>query len=126
MTEAKTRLDRIQQMTDQRRCAERNGARHFEQLEQSVIVTLRSQYRDLPARVTEIEFRVGSEHMAVVKLRSRMDEVGRAIRDEEQRIVASYASEYQIAKARNSELAAAVAQVSRGSRDKQSGSGHDA
>ena len=40
-----------------------------------------------------------------------MDEVGRAIRDEEQRIAGSYASEYQIAKARNSELAAAVAQL---------------
>ena len=107
MTEAKTRLDRIQQTTNE----VVPSATVPDTLSNSVIVTLRSQYRDLAARVTEIESRVGSEHMAVVKLRSRMDEVGRAIRDEEQRIAASYASEYQIAKARNSELAAAVAQV---------------
>ena len=107
MAEAKTRLDRIQQTTNE----VVPSATVPDTLNNSVIVTLRTQYRDLAARVTEIESRVGSEHMAVVKLRNRMDEVGRAIRDEEQRIAASYASEYQIAKARNSELAAAVAQL---------------
>ena len=107
MTEAKMRLDRIQQTANEGVPT----ATVPDTLNNNVIVTLRSQYRDLASRVTEIQARVGSEHMAVVKLRSRMDEVSRAIRDEEQRIAASYASEYQIAKARNSELTAAVAQV---------------
>src|SRR5215467_11156101 len=45
------------------------------------------------------------------KLGERMDVLSRAIRDEEQRITDSYATEYQIAKARSTELAASVAEL---------------
>ena len=60
MTEAKARLDRIQQTTKEGV----PSATVADTLNNGVIVTLRSQYRDLAARVTEIEARVGSEHMA--------------------------------------------------------------
>jgi succinoglycan biosynthesis transport protein ExoP len=108
MTEAKARLDRIQQATSEEGML---SATVPDAINSGVIVSLRSQYRDLAARVTDIESRVGPEHMAVVKLRERMDALGRAIRDEEQRIANSYATEYQIAKARSSELAATVAEL---------------
>jgi succinoglycan biosynthesis transport protein ExoP len=107
MTEAKARLDRIQQATGEGM----PSSTVPDAINSGVIVSLRSQYRDLAARVTDIESRVGPEHMAVVKLRERMDALGRAIRDEEQRIANSYATEYQIAKARSSELAATVAEL---------------
>jgi succinoglycan biosynthesis transport protein ExoP len=107
MTDAKARLDRIQQGTSE-------GIRSAtvpDAINSGVIVSLHSQYRELAARATEIESRVGPEHMAVVKLRERMDALSAAIRDEEQRIVNSYATEYQIAKARSTELAANVAEL---------------
>ncbi len=44
-------------------------------LNNSVIVSLRSQYLDLAARAAEIETRVGPEHMAVAKLHERMNEL---------------------------------------------------
>jgi succinoglycan biosynthesis transport protein ExoP len=107
MTEAKARLDRIQQATGEGM----PSATVPDAINSGVIVSLRSQYRELAARVTDIESRVGPEHMAVVKLRERMDALGRAIRDEEQRIANSYTTDYQIAKARSSELAATVAEL---------------
>jgi succinoglycan biosynthesis transport protein ExoP len=107
MTEAKVRLDRIQQATSEGI----PNATVPDAINNGVIVSLRSQYRDLAARITDIESRVGPEHMAVVKLRERMDVLSRAIRDEEQRIADSYATEYQIAKARSTELAATVADL---------------
>jgi succinoglycan biosynthesis transport protein ExoP len=75
------------------------------------IVNLRSEYRSLAARVAELEPDLGSRHSAVVKLHKKMDELRRTIRDQEQLIADSYSNEYQMAKARESELAATVAQV---------------
>jgi succinoglycan biosynthesis transport protein ExoP len=75
------------------------------------IVKLRSEYRDLAARVAELEPDLGPRHVAVIKLHKKMDELRRTIRDQEQLIADSYANEYQLAKARESELAATVAQV---------------
>jgi succinoglycan biosynthesis transport protein ExoP len=75
------------------------------------MVNLRSEYRDLAAKVAELEPDLGPRHFAVVKLHKKMDELRRTIRDQEQLIADSYANEYQLAKARESELAATVAQV---------------
>jgi succinoglycan biosynthesis transport protein ExoP len=75
------------------------------------IVKLRSEYRDLAAKVAELEPDLGPRHTAVVKLHKKMDELRRTIRDQEQLIAEAYANEYQMAKARESELAATVAQV---------------
>jgi polysaccharide biosynthesis transport protein len=54
---------------------------------------------------------VGPKHIAVVRLHERMDKLRIAIQDEQKRIADSYASEYQIAKVRESELAATRARL---------------
>ena len=105
MSEAKARFNRFQQVTKE---GIPSGTA-TEVLNNGVIAKLRGQYLDLAAKANEIESRVGPEHGAVVKLRERMREVRSLIREEEQRIGESYAGEYQIAKARESELKAAMA-----------------
>jgi polysaccharide biosynthesis transport protein len=75
------------------------------------IVRLRSEYRDLAAKVAELESDLGPRHAAVVKLHKKMDELRTTIRDQEQLIADSYANEYQMAKARESKLAATMRQL---------------
>src|SRR5207245_8467131 len=60
---------------------------------------------------SELELSVGLRHIAVIRVQKKMDDLRKAIRDEEQRIADSYANEYQIAKTRESQLAAAMAQL---------------
>ena len=105
MSEAKARFNRFQQITKE---GIPNGTA-TEVLNNGVIAKLRGQYLDLAAKANEIESRVGKEHGAVVKLRERMREVRTLIREEELRIGELYSGEYQIAKARESELKAAMA-----------------
>ncbi len=98
LTEAKARLDNVNQMGGE--AITGNEA----------LTKLRSEYRDLASKASELEVSVGPGHFAVVKLRKRMDELRKSIQDEERRIADSYANEYQIAKTRESELSAAMAQ----------------
>ena len=119
VTEAKARLDHIHRMagagivptmlTDASLNAARAGSLSYA-LNNTNIGNLRTQYRDLAARAAEIESRVGPEHVVVVKLHEKMDELQKSIQDEERRLTDAYANEYQMAKARESELAATVAQ----------------
>jgi succinoglycan biosynthesis transport protein ExoP len=74
------------------------------------LTKLRLEYRDVAAKAAELESSVGPAHIAVIKLHNKMDELRKSIRDEERRVADSYANEYQIAKTRESELAAAMAQ----------------
>jgi len=107
MAEAKARIERIQQQT-------KDGvpsATVSDVLNSGVIAKLRSQYLDLATKAAEVGSRVGRDHAAVVKLHERMAELRLSIREEEQRIAGSYASEYAIAKARESELAGTLAQL---------------
>lgn len=107
MAEAKARFERIQQTI-------REGvpsATVTDALNNSVIVRLRSQYLDLASRAAEIESRVGPGHLAVARLHERMSELLLSIRAEEQRLAGSYASEYEIAKARESEIAVAITKL---------------
>jgi succinoglycan biosynthesis transport protein ExoP len=107
VADAKARFDRIQQtLTDGNQSATVPDA-----LNNAVIVRLRGQYMDLAARLAEIEPRVPPGHGSVAKFREQMSELRELIRAEEERIAGSYASEYQIAKARESGLSAAVAQL---------------
>jgi succinoglycan biosynthesis transport protein ExoP len=110
VSEAKARLDGIKQMG--------SGfaiTRHSQELlapsATDALTRLRSEYRDLATKAGELEVSVGPGHFAVVRLHKRMDELGKSIRDEEQRITDSYANEYQIAKLRESELTATMAQL---------------
>lgn len=72
---------------------------------------LRAQQRELEARLSEIEARVGPKHQAVIKLRAQLEAVERSVVSEEKRIADSYADEFQIAKARENELSATAQNV---------------
>jgi polysaccharide biosynthesis transport protein len=98
------------QVTKRSQVINRAGATTFA-MNNSDIVRLRSEYRGLAAKATELESDLGPGHVAVVKLHKKMDELRTTIRDQEQLIADSYANEYQMAKARERELAATVAQL---------------
>jgi succinoglycan biosynthesis transport protein ExoP len=102
LTEAKARLDGIHQTA---------GDGIMGTAATETLTKLRSEYRDLAAKANELKVSVGPAHFAVIKLNNKMDELRKSIRDEEQRIAHSYANEYQIAKTRESELAATMAQL---------------
>ncbi len=102
LSEAKARLDGVRQM---------GGDGIVSTASTEGLTKLRLEHRDVAAKVSELEASVGPGHFAVIKLRKRMDELRKSVRDEEQRIADSYANEYQIAKMRESELAATMAQL---------------
>src|SRR5262249_25145920 len=74
---------------------------------------LRGQLLDLSVRAAEIEKIVGKNHLAVVKLRDRMEDVRQAIASEQKRIVAAFNRDYELASLRYKEVSAAVDQVIR-------------
>jgi succinoglycan biosynthesis transport protein ExoP len=80
-------------------------------LNNNVITNVRTQYLGLVAKAADLTSRVGPGHVAVVRLHEQMDELRKSIRNEEQRIADAYTSDYQIAKARESDLAASMAQL---------------
>src|SRR5467141_2341250 len=102
LTEAKARLDGIHHV---------GGEGITGTAATEVLTKLRLEYRDVAAKAAELESSVGPAHIAVIKLHNKMDELRKSIRDEEQRVADSYANEYQIAKTRESELAATMAQL---------------
>jgi polysaccharide biosynthesis transport protein len=100
IAEAKARLDRIRQIGS-------DGipdATVTDALNNSVITRLRAQYLDLAARAADLVSRLGQGHITVVRLHEQMDELRKSIRGEEQRIADAYASDYEIAKAREQSL----------------------
>jgi polysaccharide biosynthesis transport protein len=100
VTEARTRLDSLRQVSTQGI----TGAAATDTL-----IKLRSEYRDLAARASDLG--VAPTNIAAVRLQKKMDEVQASIHDEEQRIIDSYNKEYQVAKARENDLAAAAAKL---------------
>ena len=125
--EAKSRLDRILQRsgeaitttvgTDGLMNVARAGVTspgELFSLNNNELIRLRAQYRELASRAADVESRVGTKHAVAVKLRRQADGLGAAIRAEEARIADSYANEYQVAKAREAELAASAARAFEG------------
>jgi len=49
------------------------------------IIRLRALYQDLASRAADIEARVGPNHIAVAKVRERMDSLLKQIQEEERR-----------------------------------------
>ena len=99
--ESKARVERDQQ-------SGAGGKPHGTVPDNDLITRLRAQYLDLSLMATEIENRVGPKHQAVIKLRERLERLDAAIRDEKKRIYGAVPSEYELAKARYEELAAAI------------------
>jgi len=119
--EAKARLDRIKKMgvegildfatTEALGNVNKAGGPINYALNNTDIMRLREQYRSLAAKAKELEAHVGPTHLVVLKLHERMDELHKSIEEEEKRIADSYASEYQIAAARENEVAANLTQL---------------
>jgi succinoglycan biosynthesis transport protein ExoP len=105
--EAKARLDRINDIMKQ----EIPDASVTDALKNDTIVKLRGQYVDIAAKATEWAQRYGSNHLAVIRLRSQMQEIRRNITDELSRIQQAYKSDYDIAIARERSIKNSLANV---------------
>lgn len=125
--EAKIRLDRIRQQTGESITTTMNidglynnakagmiSPGELFTMTNSELIRLRAQYRNLMTRTNDIESHVGPNHPIAQKYRRQANDVQAAIRAEEQRIADSYANEYQVAKARETEIAATLANMAGG------------
>ena len=107
VVETKARLDLAQQ-----RVAE--GVLSNKVADNDVILKLRTSYLELSVRATEMESRVGPNHAAVGKLRTRLGDIQAAMQDEQRRITSTYVNEYQLAVARHDELSTTMAALTGG------------
>ena len=69
-----------------------------------IFTNLRQQYLDLTRREAEYSARYGRDHLAVVNLRNRMQELRSTTFDELRRLAETYKSDYEIAKQRQEEI----------------------
>jgi succinoglycan biosynthesis transport protein ExoP len=102
MAEAKARMERIARDPD---------ASALFAPDNELISRLRSELLDLSVRAKDIEGRVGKDHLAVVKVRKRMEEVREAIATEQKRVAGSFSKNYELARAQYDELAAAMSRT---------------
>ena len=102
MAEARARMERIASDPD---------ASALFAPDNDLIKKLRAELRDLSVRANDIESLVGKDHLAVVKLRRRMEEVREAIASEQRHIAASFAKDYELARAQHDELSATISRV---------------
>jgi succinoglycan biosynthesis transport protein ExoP len=100
--EAKARLDRVMEIVqkDNPDLVNVTAGTVTDTLHNDVITKLRQQYLDLAAKETDWTKRYGTNHLAVVNVRTQMLGIRRNILDELKRIAESYKSDYEIAKAR--------------------------
>jgi succinoglycan biosynthesis transport protein ExoP len=102
LAEAKSRLERLAKDPD---------AIAIFTPDNDIISKLRQEHMDLSIRAKDIEKRVGKDHQAAVKIRTRMDEIREAIAEEQKRISGSFKKDYELARARYDELSATVSGV---------------
>jgi succinoglycan biosynthesis transport protein ExoP len=86
-----------------------------ETLQNPIITQLRQQYLELAQREALFSSRYGVNHLAVVNLRNRMQEIRRSMVDELNQIAAAYKSDADIAKARENSLEKTLAATVAGS-----------
>ncbi|WP_426528014.1 AAA family ATPase [Bradyrhizobium sp. McL0615] len=77
----------------------------------NLVARQRSELMDLSVRAKEIEKLVGKDHLAAVKIRTRMEEVREAIAEEQKRIAGSFDKEYELARLRHDEISTEVSGV---------------
>jgi capsular exopolysaccharide synthesis family protein len=99
-TEAKARLDRIQDVLKM----DVPDASVVESLKSEIVIRLRNQYLDLAAREGILSQRYGSDHQAAINVQAQMDQIRQSITDELRRIAESTKSDYEIASAREQSL----------------------
>lgn len=102
MAEARARMERIAKDPD---------ASALFAPDNELITRMRSELLDLSTRANDIEGRVGKDHLAVVKVRKRMEEVREAIATEQKRVAGSFGKNYELARAQYDELSAAMSRA---------------
>jgi len=105
--EAKARLDRINEIMQQ----EIPDASVTDALKNDTIIKLRGQYVDIAAKAAEFAGRYGANHLAVIRLRSQLQEIRRNITEELSRIQQAYKSDYDIALTREQSIKNSLANV---------------
>jgi polysaccharide biosynthesis transport protein len=105
--ESKARLDRINDIMKQ----DVPDASVADALKNDTIIKLRGQYVDIAAKVAEWAGRYGQNHLAVIRLRSQMQEIRRNITDELSRIQQAYQSDYDISRTREQSIKNSLANV---------------
>ena len=79
-----------------------NGA--ISDINSPIMMTLRQQYLELARRESEWSARYGHDHLAVVNLRNRMQEIRQSIFDELQRAAETAKNDYEFAKQRQEDI----------------------
>ena len=104
--EAKARLDRVEEIVASGNVDPDGAATATvaDTLHNEVINKLRTQYLDNERRATDWAARYGAGHLAVVNLRSQMNELRHSIFEELKRTAESYKSDFAIAKAREESI----------------------
>jgi succinoglycan biosynthesis transport protein ExoP len=102
LAEARNRVERL--------AKDPNAAALFTP-DNALIARQRSELVDLSIRAKDVEKRVGKDHLAAVKIRTRMAEVREAIAEEQKRIAGSFDKEYELARLRHDEISTAVSGV---------------
>jgi polysaccharide biosynthesis transport protein len=103
--EAKARFERIEEVMKE----PLENASVADALKNEIIIKLRTQYLDLAARESIWRKKYGAEHLAVVNLRTQMEELRHNIQDEMKKIAESYKSDYEIASAREEAIKSSLA-----------------
>jgi len=113
VSDIRARLSRLQTMIDLGP-ANANVDGEISELNSPIVLSLRQQYLELSRREAEWSARYGQNHLAVVNLRNRMQEIRQSMFDELRRATETAKNDYEIAKQRQSEienqLSTAVAQ----------------
>ncbi len=98
--EAKARLDRVDEVLAQ----PVQDASVADALNNQIIVKLRTEYLEMAGQVAIWSKRYGPNHLAVVNLRTQMEQLRQNMNDEMQKIEESYKSDYEIALTRERSL----------------------
>ncbi|WP_026605961.1 polysaccharide biosynthesis tyrosine autokinase [Methylocapsa acidiphila] len=103
--EAKARVDRIKAVMKQ----DVPDASVTDALHSEVITKLRQQFLDFSQREAILSQKYGANHLAVIGLRTQLQELKRSIDDEMRKIAGSYESDYEIARTRERALKESLA-----------------
>jgi exopolysaccharide transport family protein len=80
-------------------------------LASTIITNLRQQYLELARRASEYSARVGKDHLSVVNVRNRMQDIRASIIDEVRRMAAASRSDLAVAKQRQQEIEKQLAEA---------------
>lgn len=102
--DARAKLNRVRSIITDDRGEATVNATVADALKNEVVTTLRSQYLTFANRAADYTTRYGRDHLAVVKLRSQMQDIRNSILDELRRLAEVYKSDLEIASHKEEQL----------------------